>query len=409
MKKINLYEVFLLSVILYAIAIFCQSIIPSSIQATKIIGVINIVSLIFIYTKKFKKRDIFVILFIFAIDTLAIINNGDFSKTFEHIAGITSTLLIINKLGQKEFREKLNVAIDKMEKFIFLVLKIIALIVLASLFMPSCYQIVLGDKIYVAFTDGAHTACSALCLFLSLYSIPLAKANKNIFNYIFLIPFVIAILQTGARSYLLIALTIFLVLYESDIKRYKLKYVIIFFAIIALAKFFMSSNAFNKFITTSSNEYVSSNKLEAVTSGRIIWWNIDIKDYMDNYNFIEKIFGRGYDYIYRLNLQKYGLEIWAHDDYIQLLLSVGLLGLSGYIAILLKFFKDITKRLKNNSNKHILGILFSLAIVFIILWQALMNGFYVSQGYVFAVMLIILEIEKSLEKVGNKKENVKDD
>lgn len=79
---------------------------------------------------------------------------------------------------------------------------------------------------------------------------------------------------------MIITVAILFILYETDIKKYKYRYILIFIAGIILLKFFISSNTFNKFIVTGNNQYVSSNKWEALTSGRLIWWRIDLNDFL---------------------------------------------------------------------------------------------------------------------------------
>ena len=391
MKKMNYFDMFLFSIIMYAMAIFFYTLIPNFLPLTKIIGLINVLSLIIIYFRAIKKKDLIILFFIFTIDIFAIVNSNNFSKSFEHLAGITSTLLIINKICDKSFRKKMYESFLKNDKIIFNLMKIVSIIVLISLFNPKCYQVVLGDKVFVAFNDGAHAACSAVCLFLSLFSLSIARGNKKIFNYIYISPFLIAILQTGARSYLIITVAILFILYETDIKKYKYRYILIFIAGIILLKFFISSNTFNKFIVAGNNQYVSSNKWEALTSGRLIWWRIDLNDFFENFNFLQKFIGVGYDYVYKLNLNKYGLEIWAHNDFIQLLLSVGIWGFTGYIIVLIRFFKVAYITFKSKSK--FLSLLCTVLFSIIVLWQAVMNGFYVSQGYVFSVVLLFLGLE----------------
>ena len=90
-------------------------------------------------------------------------------------------------------------------------------------------------------------------------------------------------------------------------------------------------------------------------------------------------------------MNKYGLEIWAHNDFIQLLLSVGIWGFTGYIIVLIRFFKVAYITFKSKSK--FLSLLCTVLFSIIVLWQAVMNGFYVSQGYVFSVVLLFLGLE----------------
>ena len=167
MRKIKVYDVFFITIILYSLATFFYRVILSFLQITKVIGLLNIISLMYIYAGSLKKRDIFTFLFVIFIDIIEIVNNHDFNKTFEHISGITSTILIINKLGEENFRKKIYDVFKKYEKKMLVFLKIMSIAVVLCLLTTSCYQISLGNKIFVGYTDGAHAACSSLCLFFS--------------------------------------------------------------------------------------------------------------------------------------------------------------------------------------------------------------------------------------------------
>ncbi len=100
----------------------------------------------------------------------------------------------------------------------------------------------------------------------------------------------------------------------------------------------MRTSIFNRFITTGSNIYISTNKIEALSSGRLIWWKIDLNQFLSS-NVFYKIFGHGFDYVYKINYQYYGLYIFAHNDYIMLLLSMGIIGLSFYLLLFGRFLK----------------------------------------------------------------------
>ena len=54
MKKMNYFDMFLFSIIMYAMAIFFYTLIPNFLPLTKIIGLINILSLIIIYFRALK-------------------------------------------------------------------------------------------------------------------------------------------------------------------------------------------------------------------------------------------------------------------------------------------------------------------------------------------------------------------
>ncbi len=73
-------------------------------------------------------------------------------------------------------------------------------------------------------------------------------------------------------------------------------------------------------------------------SGRIAFWGIQLKGYL-NSSPLELVFGKGFRYISVLTAREYGMEIGGHNDYIELLLGSGLVGLFCFILFQGYLFK----------------------------------------------------------------------
>ena len=83
------------------------------------------------------------------------------------------------------------------------------------------------------------------------------------------------------------------------------------------------------------------------------------------------------------------MEIWAHNDFINLLISVGLIGFMIYVIALWKMFSNLRYSLK--IKEYIL-------IVSYVAIPALLNGFYTYAHYMFSFyifMLIIMNNKKN--------------
>ena len=73
-------------------------------------------------------------------------------------------------------------------------------------------------------------------------------------------------------------------------------------------------------------------------SGRITFWGIQLKGYL-NSSPLEMVLGKGFRYISVLTAREYGMEIGGHNDYIELLLGSGLVGLICFILFQGYLFK----------------------------------------------------------------------
>ena len=115
--------------------------------------------------------------------------------------------------------------------------------------------------------------------------------------------------------------------------------------------------------------------------GRLIWWKIDLEAF-SNFDIVNKIFGKGFTYLYDLNLVEYGLRISAHNDFLTLLISTGWFGLLGYLIILKSWF------FKKNYNKRKLSDIIFTILLFIV--NAMISGVYGAQQYIFCNLIISL-------------------
>ena len=84
-----------------------------------------------------------------------------------------------------------------------------------------------------------------------------------------------------------------------------------------------------------------------MTSGRSVWWRIDIEHTLDE-PFINQLFGSGFHFIRYVNKTFYGQNIWAHNDYIMLFGTNGWVGL---ILYLYTYFRVSNFLIRENNNK----------------------------------------------------------
>lgn len=376
MKKINIYSLLVITLLAYVFFALLQNLLPLN----KIFGILLAGELLIIYFSSLKKQEIWIIFFLVIVTFFSIINmkNG-LTEPNEDIIYFAITILLLSKMSDKNIVYKIKEEIDKIEKIIFIEIFILNIILLVGLFIPQCYNYNSGENVYRGFTYSGHTLASCICLMLSIYVYYLSNKKKTIKKIILCIIPLYCVLISGARTFLIPILIIFFFFYEKSLKKNKNSWLLLLIGIIVILSMFFSSSLYEKFTQTANNTNVSENKLEALTNGRLIWWGYDLKEF-NKLNIFQKLFGVGYEFIYKVNQSKYGMYIWAHNDFIQLLASIGIFGVIGYIMIITRFYI----MLDNEKN------IYKMALIFYMIFPAIINGFYKYQHYVFSLIVLVL-------------------
>lgn len=383
----RLYNVYVQLILLLLLSSFLYKY-TSVIHLNTILGFALIVDMLLIYMYHLTKKDVIVLLFVFLTSVLALINSGDLSITFEHIVYFVNTILVMWKIAESG-----NVSVnlvDSMDKYCKSAKKIIyclSLLTLVTLFMSDCYSKVTGVKVYVGLSYSEHAVATNICLLMACLLYYRKSINKRIVTIIYLI-LSFTMLQSGARAYLVPMIIILFIYYRLEYSNLAIKYILLPLAVILFVYFLSNSALIEKTTVKSANEYISTKLIEAFTSGRTIWWTLDLKKYLQ-FSFLEKFFGAGHDFVYNYNYQVYGMKIWAHNDFIQILLALGIFGLLGYLYVLYRFIVQ-SKYLGKGTSIIFPGICITIYIFI----MAFFNGYYIANQYVLSTIIILLVYQK---------------
>lgn len=386
----NKYKSLILIILINCLSSLTKNIYPSSLPMGKLIGLALIINLLIIFFQTLKKIDLLYFLFLIGMYILTFLRISDFSVDLEHIIFFTSTTMIIWKFSELKIREELYKEFLANKGIIIKFCNLSLILVTIALFINSSWIVVNGQRVFFGLCESGHKLAGNLCLIGSLYLISILDEKINIKK---LFPFVIIfliILLSGSRTYLISYAIILAILYIRKLKNIKIIKLLLPFLLIILIYFFLKSSVFARFTIMGQNKYISDNFWEASSSGRLIWWEIDLKDFKEM-NLISKLFGNGFTYLYDLNETKYGLRISAHNDFITLLISTGLFGCIGYLCIILRWFFK-----KNNLNSKSMFI-FMILTISLYLFNAMISGVYEAQQYIFCnlfVSLIMISIDK---------------
>lgn len=269
------------------------------------------------------------------------------------------------------------------KKYINCVMNIWTILTLVSFALPSSYTVEWGGARYFGSYCKTIWRLAPTCVFLmalSIVGINLYK-NKRYFLYS-IIPFV-AILAGGSRTYFVVALCLILVAWYCVLNSSK-KFILtcIPFLLIVLLVL-LNSSVVNKFLATTYSNSSYFDLWGTITNGRSIFWAADIDSFIKS-PVITKLFGQGFNSIYEINYKAFGGKVWAHNDFIQCLISHGLIGLILYLMVMFRVFRNLQK---NNVSLFICAL-----VVMIWLFNAMFNMFYTYFCSILSFPILVLGI-----------------
>ena len=375
-----LYFMLVLEILLFSFTTLTYSLYPF---INRVIGYILVPTFIGIYFFTIRKKDIF-ILFVFALVSLiSFIMANDLSKNMNDCIYFCFYGLLLWKLADNKFSKSF---IETMNNHIGLI-KLFSIIdfsvILISLLIPSSYKSSWGDFYFSGLAYGSHALCCGICIGASLFLFTIKKKSSDLFGLVVLTIYSYAILQSGARTYLISLIAIWIIYFKFLINNKEILKLFVPLLIIFAAYILINSNFMDKMNFTINNEYSNTNNmLSDFTSGRLDFWLIDLNAFKSG-TFIQYIFGQGFDSVYYINRSKYGLFIWAHNDFINSLLCNGIFGFIIYCIPMIKLIKV------RHRNK-----LMNFSIFVFVFGVAFVNGMFGYAHYLFAICMFSMVLRK---------------
>lgn len=385
--SINMYSLLLYSMAFYTASTLVYSLIPN-VPLNKLFTMCICITTLYLYIQRLTLERAMILLFCLFITLYTMIISQNHSMNLTDLLWMVSTVLIIGIATDKKFRSGLEEAIKNNKKNIKLIIFFIEIILLIAILTPSSYGNRFGwgeDATYfIGFAKHNHTLASACCLLLVLIMLVFNKHKNKLMEYLYFLLPLYSILFSGARTFLISALILLIInIYIKTKTRFGRN--LTFTLIIATFTFALfQSSMMSKFKFTSNNEY-AKNALDSITSGRSEFWRFDLELFFSS-NIFTQLFGRGFDYIYYYNYQKVGLLIWAHNDIINSLVSIGIIGTLGYLCIMYNYITDVYKKI-NFEFSNLKFQIISLFILYIIA-PMLLNGLYQYQHYIFSCVIL---------------------
>lgn len=398
-RKVSETDLLLIVFGIYSITALTQNLWPFKIN--QIVVAFAILALVFATLQRSRKLDVCIYVYLaFVMVYTLLISTSKGTNLVDSVYYATAFLQFLY-FSRDYSWEKMAQSVNRLHKFLRAVVIIDLVIVLVELLNPGCYVQSWGSYLYFyGWSDSAHTIAACCCLAASLAMVYFANQKPSFLHVLVLAVYVFAILQTGARIYLIPSLVIPYLYFRKQMPTSFAKLVATSVGLNLPGLFLGNAGMLKKFLVQMNLSYQSvSNQnipnqitFNSVSNGRGTIWKTDLTAWAQGTP-VEKLFGRGFDYIYDLNMRKLGLAIGGHSDYVMILVCAGVVGLVCYLILTVRFLRRCCRGQ---------DILTALPIVGCMLIPAFMNGFYFYYPYFASFLLMVLAVKMAKPKYGEK-------
>ena len=318
---------------------------------------------------------------------------SDVSQEIADWVYLASTLLVLALIGSSDRRIQVYSALLRYRSFIQITVAFAVLLLLGLLVTRTGYVVAWGEEPYFKGLCNTEHTLASICILLLVLIVFLSRTGEPLPFCAFASAIVLfALLETGARTYLVPGAICALLLIDGMVNHGWLKVILVFLLVLIGGSVFMGSGMMNKFMFAQGNIYADS-LLSAVTNGRNEIWLTDLLAWLQS-GPIGLVIGSSFSRIYSVNEAALSLSIWAHNDFIMLLFGTGLIGLVLYSGCLAHVFKNMARSLGKRD--------FAVLALFV-LFPLFFNGFFPYQHLVFGSVFLFVICDCS-NSVANVKE-----
>ena len=237
------------------------------------------------------------------------------------------------------------------------------LCVIVSMFFKSSYR----NGYFFSFTGNVFRSATAAIFILSLILILVNEKKSNII--LAAVP-LFCVFSGGSRTYLAVGLALAFAAYYMAAPSRRFFWMTIIPAALVVGMIILNSSIMDKInssLTVGANEFYQD-PLIKFTSGRSLFWDADLKAFFAG-DTINQLFGYGFNFVYDVNEVAIHNRIWAHNDYIGILLNYGYIGLLCYVLMFKKMFTACVSQYR-------FPFWMKLLLIFVWAFNAFFNMFY---------------------------------
>lgn len=245
-----------------------------------------------------------------------------------------------------------------------------------------------GGKAFVGYMNNPHENAyfisSIMIIFMLLY-INFNSIKKKRISFLIINLCMFLCLFTNVRTIFLCISIIYISFLNKVLKRKYIWITIGALILILIILFDMQYRFINWEKIPIINKFIITSEKNDVMSSRDIIWNNLMYTYNNIFSMKQKLIGMGFGYTQYLNYINLGLQLWAHSDYIEILISLGLVGVLIYLYSLIK----------------ILFVTRSFLLTTALILLGFFNGLFIYTKIVYALPFLILvffELRKDFMK-----------
>lgn len=374
--QINLIELYIRMIFIFPLTTLLQGYVSSINRITSFILLLTAIYLVL--KQKYQSNNIIFILLTFLTVFISIITTGtmpyNINIVFYFIGWVLNVVLFTTRSDQ------IKNMIFQNRRFVLLITLIWEALVVVSFFLPSSYVHGAGVTSFASFTGDTFRLCTSTFQILAHVFILMICYHEKKSILLLLVP-IITVFMCGSRTYFVIgAVLSILCLYRffNDRRLFIASLV----PLIIISVYFVGKSAIgDKFHVTNQIGYYGY--LATFTSGRSDFWLVDIASYFDG-NLFNKLLGYGFNKSIDVNYARYGNRIWSHNDFIECLLTGGLIQLSIYLASIKKLFSFYA----NERNRF-----FIISLLGVWFFDAFFNMFYTYFGTSLGLLLTVCFVD----------------
>lgn len=209
--------------------------------------------------------------------------------------------------------------INENEGFVCLSLKLSIIIMMLSALVPSSYS----SGYFKSFSGSSARACSVAIFMMTMILLITKVYKKKNYIWFSLVP-IYCVVMGDSRTYLGVSAMLLIIMLWSYFDNKKYFYLSLLPIIAVGIAVVLSTNIMNKMESAVAGESNYYSAMEIFTSGRNTFW-MDMLTAWWKTGWMHRLFGDGFHFVYTIR------TFWAHNDFIQLLLTFGITGLLTYL------------------------------------------------------------------------------
>lgn len=205
------------------------------------------------------------------------------------------------------------------------------------------------------------------------YLLPIIFCSYTIFN-------------STSRTYLIMLFVLLVIFYYRWLNN-KVYFYISIIPLLVLFVFLVANSNMAQYF--EYKQVGNFDTLGSVTSGRTVFWEADLRLFQSG-STIEKILGHGFNAVYYANASVIAL-IYAHNDFLNVILSTGIAGLSIYFSAFVYFLKTMYRYAHAS-------IALLIVISFLFMFNAFFNGQYNYPAATISMLYLYMYLKEGAHK-----------